>query len=352
MAVSSGTGPARIRTSRDWADLRAHVPAALFFGLAALAPLVLSDNYLLDTLVLVLLWGSLAGAWNVAGGYAGQVSLGHAAFFGIGAYSAALGAIHWEASPWISMLVGGLLSTVAGLLIGYLSNRLRGPYFGLATIGFAQVMLIVFSRWREFTRGGEGVPIPFRPGLENLALVGKPSWVYLTLVFALLVYGISVYLERSRVGYRLAGVREDENAAEALGINTRRLKVIAVAVSAFLTSILGTYWAQYIGFVDPFYVFSLDLSVRFALMTIIGGMATAIGPFFGALLITSLESYLRATLGGGPAGQTGLYLIIYGVLLIVVVRFLPQGLAPELARRLRPRRSRGRQERRPAGVQG
>jgi branched-chain amino acid transport system permease protein len=320
------------------AELRAHLPALLLFGGAALAPLLLSDNYLLDTLVLILLWGALAGAWNVAGGYAGQISLGHAAFFGLGAYSAALGSIHWGLSPWISMLLGGMISTLAGLLIGYLSNRLRGPYFSLATIGFAQVLLIVVSRWREFTRGGEGIPIPFRPGLENLALVGKPSWLYLTLAFAVLVYGVSIYLERSRLGYRLAGVREDENAAEALGIHTRRLKVIAIAASAFLTSILGTYWAQYIGFVDPFYVFSIDLSVRFALMAIIGGMATAIGPFFGSLLITSLESYLRATLGGGPAGQTGIYLIIYGVVLILVVRFLPQGLVVELARRLRPRR--------------
>ena len=317
---------------------RAHLPAVVFFGLALLAPTFVRDNYLLDTLVLILLWGALAGAWNVAGGYAGQVSLGHSAFFGIGAYSAALAVIHWEASAWIAMLAGGLISTGAGLMIGYLSNRLRGPYFGLATIAFSQVLLIVASRWREFTRGGEGIPIPFRPGLENLALVGKAPWVYLAVLFAVVVYAVSVYLESSRFGYQLAGVREDESAAEALGIHSRRLKVVAIAISAFLTSALGTFWAQYIGFVDPFYVFSVDISIRFALMAIIGGMATAIGPFFGALLITALESYLRATMGGAQAGQTGIYLIIYGVLLIVVVRFVPQGLAGALGRRLRPRR--------------
>ena len=312
-----------------------HLPALLLFGAAALAPSFVRDNYLLDTLVLVLLWGALAGAWNVAGGYAGQVSLGHAAFFGIGTYAAALGAIHWGASAWIAMLLGGVVSTGAGLIIGYLSNRLRGPYFALATIAFSQVLLIVFSRWREFTRGGEGIPIPFKPGFENFAFVGKQPWVYAAVAFALLVYLISVYLESSRPGYQLAGVREDENAAEALGIHSRRLKVVAIALSAFLTSILGTFWAQYIGFVDPFYVFSIDLSVRFALMAIIGGMATAIGPFVGSLLITSLESYLRATMGGGQAAQTGIYLIVYGVLLIIVVRFVPQGLATEVGRRLR-----------------
>jgi branched-chain amino acid transport system permease protein len=319
---------------------RPHLPAIVVFGAVALAPTFVNDNYLLDTLVLVLLWGALAGAWNVAGGYAGQVSLGHAAFFGIGTYSAALAAIHWQVSAWVAMFAGGLVSTAAGLLIGYLSNRLRGPYFALATIAFAQVLLIVFSRWREFTRGGEGISVPFRPGVENLAFVGKQPWVYVALLFALLVYAISVYLESSRLGYQLAGVREDENAAEALGIHSRRLKVVAIALSAFLTSILGTFWAQYIGFVDPFYVFSIDLSVRFALMAIIGGLATALGPFFGSLLITSLESYLRATISGGQAAQTGIYLIIYGVLLIVVVRFLPQGLMLELGRRLQPRRAR------------
>jgi branched-chain amino acid transport system permease protein len=320
-----------------WTELTPHLPGIVIFGAAALAPILVNDNYLLDTLVLVLLWGALAGAWNVAGGYAGQVSLGHAAFFGIGAYSAALGAIYWQASAWIVMLIGGFVSTMAGLLVGYLSNRLRGPYFALATIAFAQVLLIVFSRWREFTRGGEGISVPFRPGIENLAFVGKQPWVYVALLFALLVYALSVYLESSRLGYQLAGVREDESAAEALGIHSRRLKVLAIALSALLTSILGTFWAQYIGFVDPFYVFSIDLSVRFALMAIIGGLATAMGPFVGSLLITSLESYLRATMSRGQAGQTGIYLIIYGALLIIVVRFLPQGLMLEVARRLRPR---------------
>ena len=135
-----------------------------------------------------------------------------------------------------------------------------------------------------------------------------------------------VYLERSRPGYQLAGVREDEDAAEALGIPCRRLKVAAVAASAALTSVCGGLWAQYVGFVDPFYVFSVDLSVRFALNSIIGGLGTALGPFVGSLLITSLETYLRATFSDFKAGLIGIYLIIYGCLLIVVVRFVPQGL--------------------------
>ena len=158
-------------------DLARHAPAVLLFGGAALVPLFVRDNYLLDTLVIMLLWGALSGAWNLAGGYAGQVSLGHAAFFGLGAYSAALAATRWHFSPWLAMLAGGLISTGAGLLIGYLSNRLRGPYLALATIAFAQVMLIIFSRWREFTGGSEGIPIPFQPGLENLDIAARQPWV-------------------------------------------------------------------------------------------------------------------------------------------------------------------------------
>jgi len=307
--------------------MRRHGAALVIFGAAALAPLVVRNAFLLDSLILILLWGTLSAAWNVAGGYAGQVSLGHAAFFGIGAYSAALLGTRWDLSPWIALVVGALLSTAASLVIGYLSNRLRGPYFVLATIAFSQVLLIVASRWRGFTQGSEGIPVPFRPGFWTLGFADKTTWVYLALGVALLLYLIQRYLEGSRIGYQLAAVREDEDAAQALGVASRRLKVVAIAGSAALTSVCGTFWAQYVGFVDPFYVFSLDLSVRFALAAIIGGIGTAVGPFFGSVLITTLETYLRATFGGIGAGLVGIYLIIYGCLLIIVVRVIPQGLA-------------------------
>ena len=309
--------------------------AVVLFGVAAVIPIFVRDAYFLDTLVLILLWGALSAAWNIAGGYAGQVSIGHAAFFGIGAYSAALLEARFHQSPWLGMLVGALLSLAAGGAIGYLSNRLKGPYFALSTIAFSQVLLIVASRWRAFTAGSEGLPVPFRPGFATLGL-GDVAWAYLILVVAVLYWGIQVWLEHSRFGYRLAGVREDEDAAQALGIPARRLKVIAVTASAALTSVCGTLWAQKVGFVDPFYVFSVDLSVRFALNAIIGGIGTALGPFLGSILITSLETYLRATLSGVKSGFTGIYLIVYGVVLILVVRFVPEGLAG-LSARLRAR---------------
>src|SRR2546425_814663 len=192
--------------------------AVALFAAAAATPLVTRDTFMLDSVILILLWGSLSAGWNVAGGYAGQVSLG----------------------------------------------------------------------------------------------LGHVAWLYLILGLALACYALQMYLERSRAGYQLAGVREDEDAAEALGIATRRRKVQAVVLSAALTSMGGSLWAQYVGFVDPSHVFSIDLSVRFALNSIIGGMGTALGPFLGSLLITSLETYLRATFSGIQAGFTGIYLVIYG----------------------------------------
>jgi branched-chain amino acid transport system permease protein len=310
--------------------------AAALFAVAAFVPVVVRDSFILDSVILILLWGALSSAWNVAGGYAGQVSLGHAAFFGVGAYAAALMSARYHQSPWLGLLAGVALSLVAGGAIGFLSNRLKGPYFALSTIAFAEVLKIVASRWRGFTSGSEGVPVPFRPGFWTMGLT-HVQWVYLALAGAILYYLVQVYLERSRIGYQLAGVREDEDAAEALGIPTRRRKVQAVMLSAALTSMCGSLWAQYVGFVDPIHVFSIDLSVRFALNSIIGGIGTALGPFLGSILITSLETYLRATFSGMKAGFGGIYLIIYGVVLILVVRWAPEGLTG-IAARFRVRR--------------
>jgi branched-chain amino acid transport system permease protein len=316
-------------------------PGLLYFALAGLAPLVIRDAFLLDSLVLFLIWGTTAAAWNVAGGYAGQISLGHSAFFGLGAYAAAVLGTRWAISPWIGLLVGALVAMGIGLVIGYLSNRLRGPYFVLATIAFSQVLLIVGSRWRAFTAGSEGIPVPFRPGFWTLGIADKRIWVWIVLGLALLAYLVGLYLERARRGYQLAAVREDEDAALSLGVPARRLKVAAICVSAALTAAAGALWAQYVGFVDPFYVFSVDLSVRFSLAAVIGGLGTALGPFLGAALITTVETYLRAQFGGIGAGLVGIYLILYGCALIVMVRWVPQGLVGWVEERRRGRGAAG-----------
>jgi len=317
--------------------VNAYAPALVFFAVAGLAPLVVRDAFLLDSLVLILLWGAAAAAWNIAGGYAGQVSLGHSAFFGLGAYATALLGTRWDVSPWIGLVVGAVMATATGFIIGFLSNRLRGPYFVLATIAFSQVLLLGASRWRGFTAGSEGIPVPFRPGFWTLGIADKRLWVWIVLGLAVLVYLVQVYLERSRRGFQLAAVREDEDAALSLGVPARRLKVAAVAVSAAFTSACGALWTQYVGFVDPVYVFSLDLSVRFTLAAILGGLGTALGPFLGSLLVTTVETYLRAQFGGIGAKFVGIYLILYGGALILMVRFAPQGLVGWIGDRFRRR---------------
>jgi branched-chain amino acid transport system permease protein len=306
--------------------VRGVTPAVGFFAAAGLAPLVVRDAFLLDSLVLILIWGASAAAWNVAGGYAGQISLGHSAFFGLGAYGAAIVGARWGLSPWLGLAAGALVATAIGLVIGYLSNRLRGPYFVLATIAFSQVLLIAGSRWRGFTAGSEGIPVPFRPGFWSLGIADKRVWVWIVLALAIAAYLVALYLERARRGYQLAAVREDEDAALSLGVPARRLKVAAICVSAALTAACGALWAQYVGFVDPFYVFSVDLSVKFALAAVVGGLGTALGPFLGAALVTTLETYLRGQFGGIGGGLIGIYLIIYGFALIVMMRWAPNGL--------------------------
>jgi branched-chain amino acid transport system permease protein len=307
--------------------------ALAFFAVAALAPLAVSDAFLLDSLVLMLIWGSAAGAWNIAGGYAGQISLGHSAFFGLGAYAAALCGARWSVSPWYGLLIGAALASAAGTVIGFLANRLRGPYFVIATIAVSQVLLLGAARWRGFTYGSEGIPVPFRPGFWTLGIPDKRIWIWLVLALAVLIYLAQLYLERSRRGFQLAAVREDEDAALSLGVAARRLKVVAIAVSAAFTAVCGGLWAQYVGFVDPLYVFSVDVSLRFALAAVIGGLATALGPFLGAVLVTAVETWLRAQFGGLGSHLVGLYLILYGLALIVMVRYAPRGIVGWLRHR-------------------
>jgi branched-chain amino acid transport system permease protein len=315
---------------------RAHgehaVPGCLFAA-ALLIPLLSDNLFLQDATILILLWAGLASAWNIAGGFAGQVSLGHAAFFGLGAYTSTLMKLHLGVSPWIGMLCGGGLVVLASGFIAFAATRLRGPYFTLVTLAFASVLQIVAARWYGFTRGNEGLSIPFEPGLANFMFTGKLAWTVTILCYVVGVYVLGAWVTRSRFGFQLAGMREDEDASESLGVDTRLLKVVAIALSAFLTALGGTFYAQYIGFVDPGYVLSIDLSVKFALMCIIGGLATPAGPILGAVLITALEMFLRAKWGGA---KSGLYLIVYGCLLILVVRVMPEGLVagvPSLLKR-------------------
>jgi branched-chain amino acid transport system permease protein len=294
-------------------------------------PLVVTNNYYLDSIIVCFFWGSMAAAWNLVGGYAGQLSLGHTAFFGIGAYASSILFARYALTPWLGLLVGAALAAVFAVFVGLVCFRLRGPFFALVTIAFAEVGLIVASSLRDLTKGTEGFNIPFRPAFENMLFRGKVGYFYLFLGYAMLLYVISRAVEESKLGYSLIAFREDEEAARMLGVPTVRVRLIALGASAALTAVGGTLYAQYYQFLDPASTFGINFSIQVALLTMVGGIGTAAGPFFGALLMTPLGQFFRAWLGGGAAG---LYLALYGIALILVVLFLPNGIVPEVRRRL------------------
>jgi branched-chain amino acid transport system permease protein len=300
-------------------------------GLAAVAAVLaftVKDKFYLHVLIMMLFYAAVSSAWNIVGGFAGQLSLGHAAFFGIGAYTSALLFINLGTSPWIGMLIGAALATLVAGAIGYPSFRLRGPFFTLVTIAFAEVLRIMTLYAHDLTKGSIGISVPFRPAVGNFIFRQLSDYAYVALAFLGMTVLVSLWIENSRLGYYLAALREDEDAAQALGIDTARYKLVAVLVSAFFTALAGTFYAQYILYIEPFAIFSLDFSVLLAMMAIIGGLGTVWGPVAGAFLVTPLQEILQAKLGGE---LQGLHLVVYGTVLIVVVILLPQGIVPSLA---------------------
>jgi branched-chain amino acid transport system permease protein len=294
--------------------------ALVFF---AFSPFLLQNPFYLNIFILTIFYAALGSAWNIIGGYGGQLSIGHAAFFGIGAYTSTLLYVQLGLSPWYGMFLGALLSTGVAAIVGYPSFRLRGPFFALSTIAFGEVLHLVALNWRSLTKGAEGISIQFKPAMSNMLFVNKLSYVYLILGFLFFILGVVLKIERSRFGYYLLALREDEDAARVIGVNTTRVKLLALMISAFFTSLGGTFYAQYYLLIDPYILFSIEFSFQLALVSIIGGVGTALGPIIGSLLLTPLGEFLRATLGGK---HQGIHWIIYAAILLLVVRFIPQGI--------------------------
>jgi branched-chain amino acid transport system permease protein len=312
--------------------------AGLLLGALALVALLLAFPYLVTSLfwlnlaITVLLWAALASAWNISGGLAGGLSLGHAAYFGVGAYTATLLYLRLDISPWLGMWAGALLAAIIGAAIAGLTLRLRGPFFVLATLAFGIVIHIVNVNWRDLTRGAAGLVLPFGGGPENMLFAGLAPYWYIGLGLLALTVGTTVAIRRSRLGYYLVALREDEDAARSLGVRVVGCKVIASAISAGLTALAGTFYATFVQYVDPASTTQFEISVQIALVAIVGGMGTVLGPVLGALVVIPLGEISRAWLGGGPA------LMLYGLLLVVIVLAAPRGIAggiERLARRLR-----------------
>jgi branched-chain amino acid transport system permease protein len=300
-----------------------YVPLALLILLGIL-PILLRNPFYQDLIITSFFYGTLAAAWNLVGGFAGQISLGHTAFFGIGAYTSTLLYLNFAVSPWLGMLAGAGLSVLVAIGIGIPCFRLKSHFFALATIAIGEVLRLLASYWRGLTQGGVGLLIPFQPGIGNFMFKSKLPYAYIAFVLMLLMILVSYIIRNSRFGFYLVSLREDQDAAESLGVKTTRCKLLALIISVFFTSIAGTFYAQYLLFIDPFTVFSLPFSIELALFAIIGGIGTVIGPILGAFLLTPLDVFLRGWLGGVTAG---LNFIVYGLVLMVAVVYIPRGIA-------------------------
>jgi len=283
--------------------------------LALLVPVVTRNPYVLHMLVLSLLWIMLGQSWNLLGGFTGQVSFGHAAFFGVGAYTTGI-LVKSGVSPaaaWSGLLLGGLTASVLAAFIGWICFRLRGPYFALSTLALAEVLRLVAVNWKAVTSGAEG--ILFIPAFN------QKTWYYL-IILALVAVNFAVIrrVMRSKLGYYFLAIREDQDAAESLGIDTTRYKLISLLISAFFTGVGGAFYMSYMCFIDPGIVFSISsISVMMILVTMLGGAATFWGPAVGAVIYILVSELMRVYI---PQG----HLILFGVLIIVIIIFLPNGI--------------------------
>jgi branched-chain amino acid transport system permease protein len=301
--------------------------------LAVLAfPAVFPLPFPRHVMIMIFLYGSLAVAWNILAGYCGQISLGHAVFFGIGAYTSTLLVARAGVSPWLGMLAGAGVAVIVSQAIGFPVFRLRGHYFAIATIAVGEIVQTLVINW-DWAGGARGVFVPIkRPDSFVNFQFNESKAVYYYIALGLLLLGLATtrWLERSRRGYYFRAIREDQEAAASLGVHVAREKQRAMALSAALTAFGGTFYAQYLLFVDPESVFPLSLSILVCLVAVLGGVGTLWGPVVGAGVLVPLSEYTRVWLGG--TGKA-LDLVIYGALIVAVSVAQPAGLVG-LGRRL------------------
>jgi branched-chain amino acid transport system permease protein len=312
--------------------------AVLLIALLALMLIApwLANDYVITILILVLYSAYVGLAWNIMMGFAGQLSLGHALYVGLGAYTSAALYVHFGIGPWIGLLAAIPISMAVGAIIGFLAFRFRvaGVYFAILTIAFAEFARIGFDHF-TWVGGSAGFFLPVaqytRNDLWNLR--GSPTmFYYLILVFTIAAFLISHLLLRSRIGYCWLAIREDEEAARAVGINTFRYKMIAVVISAGITAVAGVFFAFYYNNLFPEQVFHISRSIELILGPIIGGIGTLFGPILGAFLLTGLAEILHEILVAFGVDVPGARQVFYGLCLLVVVIALPDGVWPWLAR--------------------
>lgn len=296
-------------------------PALIAVILLAIFPLVVASDYYRHVLIMALMWVVIGSAWNLLAGYTGQVSFGHAIFFGTGAYAAGICTTKLGISAWWGMLLGGPVALLVGLVIGWICFRLRGPYFALATIAVGEIFRLITTVWVDLTEGMQGILImqTFR---------SKIPYYYLALLLAGgCIYAIHIVI-RSKWGFYFVAIREDQDASEAMGVSAFRYKSLSLMVSSFFTGLAGAFYMNYMAFIDPHVVFSLHyISIMAILVGIIGGVGTLWGPPVGAFIMVLLQETFRSSFFGLlPRWVSEAHVLAFGLLVIFVIRFMANGI--------------------------
>ena len=342
------------RILQTLANNRGFSPVRILIIIAVLAalfmfPKMVASPYALHIMILFFLSIIMGESWNILGGYTGQYSVGHAAYFGAGAYTTMLLMQYKQIPPWYGVWVGMAVVVVVALIIGSICFRLRGPYFVLASIAVAEIMRLAAMNLKDFTNGAEGIlatEIPlFKIGSTVITdFLTKVPFYYTGLVFAIITIVVTYLVQHSKLGYYFQAIREDQDAAHSLGINLTIYKNIALVISAVLTSLAGSFYAVYVGFIDPTSVLPLDVSVQIVLICIIGGIGTIYGPVIGSLVLVPLSEALRSNMIAQAIFKTGMvseesglgnflkenlahaHALIYGILVVIVILFMPDGV--------------------------
>jgi branched-chain amino acid transport system permease protein len=302
-----------------------YVPAGILLFLVVL-PHLLPNPFYVHIIVMMAIFVVLGGAWNILSGYAGQLSLGHAAFFGTGAYVSTLLVNAYGVSPWVTLWLGGLAALLLSLPIGRLCFRLQGPYFTIATIGLGEALRLLVLHFREITNGAQGLTVPYKGSAPwLLQFDSKMPYYYIALAMAIGVILITRRMERSRLGHYLVAIGQNQDAAEALGIDSAKAKRQALMLSAFLTGVGGVFYAQYTYVIHPDGAFGLGQSIQIALVAIVGGVGTVLGPAIGSVI---MELFVQATQIIFAGQYPGLELLVYGGLLVTVILWRPRGVFP------------------------
>jgi len=292
----------------------------ILLAFLALLPLTGMSTYWLHIFILVIMWSVIGMAWNLLGGYCGQVSFGHAAFFGIGAYTSGILYQKLGISAWWGLPLSVIVAAAGALIIGYICLRLRGPFFALATLAMGVILRVTAENLDWLTEGDLGIMIRERTWVD------KTWYFYIILLIAAGTYLIVQWIIGSKLGYYFVAIREDQDAAESLGINTTLYKTIALCMSAVLTGLAGAFYTNYMGYIDPKVVFALhDISIVAIMVVMVGGVATFGGPIVGAFIMVMLAEVIRSIPKLGAAHHT-----LFGILLIVIIIYLPNGIVGDL----------------------